>query len=99
MNQFGELIREQREKRELLLRELAAQLDMDTALLSKIERGERKARKEQLGSFAKVLNYDVQELETLWLADKIYNFIEDEEMGIDALHLAEKEINYKKENK
>src|SRR5680860_254388 len=43
----GEILREKREKKGLLLRQVAAMLDIDTAILSKIERSERKASKEQ----------------------------------------------------
>ena len=41
---FGEYIREIREEQQLLLREVASQMNIDTALLSKIERGTRIAR-------------------------------------------------------
>ena len=36
----GEILRESREKKGLLLRQVAALLEMDTAILSKVERGE-----------------------------------------------------------
>ena len=39
---FGEHIKQLREQNQLLQRQLANALDMDTAMLSKIERGERK---------------------------------------------------------
>ena len=58
MIHFGEHIRTLREKRKLLLRELAANLNMDVAYLSKIERGNRMARREQVVAFAKELNED-----------------------------------------
>lgn len=45
---IGEKIRELREANNVLLRQLAAQLDMDTALLSKMERGDQAFRKEDL---------------------------------------------------
>ena len=48
MNNFGELIRAKREEKEMLLRHLAAQLDIDTAQLSKMERGERTVRREHV---------------------------------------------------
>ena len=50
--EFGEYIRSLREKRNLLLREMAANLNMDVAYLSKIERGNRMARREQVVAFA-----------------------------------------------
>lgn len=38
---IGDKIRELREKDNILFRHLAAQLDMDSAMLSKMERGDR----------------------------------------------------------
>jgi HTH-type transcriptional regulator, competence development regulator len=43
MNKFGAIIRKSREEKKLLLREVAAHLEIDQAVLSKIERGKRKA--------------------------------------------------------
>ncbi len=39
--QFGERIRELRTKQNMLLRQLASQLDVDTSIISKVERGDR----------------------------------------------------------
>jgi transcriptional regulator with XRE-family HTH domain len=50
--QFGNKIKQLRESKNLLQREVAGFLDMDTPMLSKIERGERKAKKEQVLLFA-----------------------------------------------
>jgi len=38
---FGEYIRRLREEKKLPLRKVAAQLDIDTSTLSKVERGDR----------------------------------------------------------
>lgn len=46
--QFGESIKELRESLGLLQRQLAASLEIDTPMYSKIERGERKAKREQV---------------------------------------------------
>ena len=54
-NSVGEILRKHREEKGLLLRQMAALLDIDTAILSKIERGERKAKKEQIVQLAKIL--------------------------------------------
>ena len=42
---FGERIKELRESQGLLQRQLAAKLEIDTPMFSKIERGERKAKR------------------------------------------------------
>jgi transcriptional regulator with XRE-family HTH domain len=85
---IGDKIRELREGKEILLRQLAAQLDMDTALLSKMERGDRFFRKEDILSLSKIFNQPVKELLTIWLADKVLQTIHEEEYQIEALELA-----------
>lgn len=95
MNKFGDLIRTKREEQEMLLRHLSAQLDMDTAMLSKIERGEKTARKEHIKQLSKIFNLDYNELISLWLADKIHLIIKDEKNGLQALEIVEKEYKIK----
>jgi HTH-type transcriptional regulator, competence development regulator len=90
----GELIRERREKKGLLLRQVSAQLDIDTAILSKIERGERKATKEQISKLAEILDIKKESLIILYLSEKILYEIQDEDLGIQALKVAEKTIKY-----
>lgn len=91
---FGNKIRELREAKNLKLRELAASLDIDSATLSKIERGVRNASKNQVLLLSKILNYDLSELKSLWLANKIYDIISEEEEALKAIQVAEKEIKY-----
>ena len=95
MNTFGELIRTKREEQNLLLRHLSAMVDMDTALLSKIERGERIARLEQVERLAKELNMDLIELKSIWLADKIVDMARKNDNGLEILNLAIEKITNK----
>jgi len=92
---FGSYLRELREGKNMLLRELAAAVQMDTALLSKIERGKRKARKEQVTAFAKALQTDHRELHKKWLAGKVYDLVRHEENPAEILRVAEEEAVYK----
>lgn len=98
MNKFGDLIRTKREEQEMLLRHLSAQLDMDTAMLSKIERGEKVAKKEHVKQLANIFKLDFDELMALWLADKVFLLVKNEEQALKALKVAEKEIKYKTKN-
>lgn len=93
-NQFGTKIRELREATGLLQRQVASQLEIDTPMLSKIERGERKAKKEQVSQFAKLYNADNNELLTLWLADQLFDVVEGEDLALKAIHMAEEEIKF-----
>ena len=90
---IGDRIRELREGKEILLRQLAAQLDMDTALLSKMERGDRLLRKEDIVSLSEIFNQPLNELLTLWLADKVLQTFQEEEHQIEALELALATLN------
>jgi len=85
---IGEKIRELRETNNVLIRQLAAQLDMDTALLSKMERGDRLFRKEDLTKIAKIFQVPKEDLLKLWLADKILKTVEPESFKKEALELA-----------
>ena len=89
---FGNYIRKLREEKQLLLREVASQMNIDTALLSKIERGTRMARKEQVEDLAKALNKSKIELLNFWMADKIVNMIKDESNITEILKKVEEEI-------
>ena len=92
---IGDKIRELRESKEILLRQLAAQLDMDTALLSKMERGDRFFRKEDILSLSEIFNQPEKELLTIWLADKVLQTIHEEEYQAEALELALKQLDRK----
>jgi transcriptional regulator with XRE-family HTH domain len=89
---FGNYIRKLREEKQLLLREVASQMNIDTALLSKIERGTRIARKEQVEDLAKALNKSKNELLNFWMADKIVNMLKDESNITEILKKVEEEI-------
>lgn len=93
---FGNKIRETRIEKGLLLREIAAKLKIDTATISKIELGSRNANKEQVKTLSKILDLDYNELHNLWLGSKIYQMLEDEKGGIEALKVAEENIKYER---
>lgn len=93
-NQFGDKIRQLREANNLLQRQVASKLEIDTPMLSKIERGDRKAKKEQVLIFAKLFNTEKRLLLTLWLADQVYDLVKNEENAADALKIAENQFKY-----
>lgn len=99
MDKFGDIIRKKREEKGLLLRQLAAVIDVDTAILSKIERGERKARRELVEKIAKALELNKQKLIIEYLSENIAYEIIDEESAMDVLKIAEGKVKYFKLNK
>ena len=94
MKRIGEIIRELREQKSLLLRQVAAEIEIDQALLSKIERNERMPTKEQVKRFAKFFGKSENELLVAFLSDKLVYEVRDEEVALKAMQVAEKKINY-----
>lgn len=96
MQKIGELIRTLREKEGYPLRKVAAFLDIDQAVLSKIERGQRKLTKEQVIKLSAFFNYNEKEMLVTFFSDQIIHEIGDEEYAKEALQVAEEKIEYKK---
>lgn len=84
---FANKIRELREERGLLQRQLAAVLEIDTPMYSKIERGDRPAKREQVLKLAELLYFDQEGLMKLWLADKVYDILDGESHIEDVLNI------------
>ena len=92
---LGEQIRQLRESKGLLLRQAAAYLEIDTALMSKLERGERKVQKEHVIKLAKFFGVNEKELLTQWLCEKVLDVVSNEPMAEVALKMAIKNIETK----
>ena len=93
LKNFGETIREIRESKNLLLRQVAAAIETDTALISKLERGERKASREQVSKLAKFLAVSEDSLLVVWLSDKVLEILVEEPLAHQVLKQTEKRIN------
>ena len=76
---FANKLKELREEKQLLQRQLASALEIDTPMYSRIERGERKAKREQVILLAKLLDANEKEFLQLWLADKVYDVLAEED--------------------
>ena len=87
---LGKRIKELREEQKLLQRQLAAILEIDTPMFSKIERGDRRAKRGQIITLAQQFKVDERELLTLWLADKILDALEvdDDKLKQEAIKIA-----------
>jgi Helix-turn-helix. len=94
---FAEKIRQLRENKQLLQRQISAALEMDNALYCKIERGDRIAKREQVIKLAELLDTDKEGLLKLWLADKVYEIVGEEDGANEVLNIvAESIVEYKK---
>jgi transcriptional regulator with XRE-family HTH domain len=96
---LGKKLRELREAKGLVQRQVAAELEVDTAYISKMESNEKPVSRQHLKKLSVLLGIGEDELLTLWLADKVYDVVKDEEIAINAMHLAEEKIKYNKKKK
>jgi predicted nucleotidyltransferase len=94
MDSLGETLRKLREENELPLRTVAAFLDIDQAILSKIERGHRKPTRKQVVKLAGYFKVKENDLLVAWLSDKLVYELEDEDVALKALQVAEEKVNY-----
>ena len=91
---FGEYLRKLRENKSLTLREVAANLSIDTSLLAKIERNERKPNRQMIKQFA--LFYEVEEkgLFNEFLSDQIVYKILNEGADLNILKVTKEKIEF-----
>ncbi len=99
MESFGDRIRKLRVDQGLPLRTVAAYLKMDQGILSKMERGQRKASRALVVKLAKYFKVKESELIVLWLSDKLASELENEEEAVQALQVAEEKVVYLSGNK
>lgn len=90
---LGNKIRSLRDKQGILQRQVAAYLEIDTPMFSKIERGDRRAKRSQIPQLAKFFHVDEEGLLTLWLADRILDAVDGEgEIKFKAIEVAKCEL-------
>ena len=90
---LGNKIKELRDKHDVLQRQLAAYLEIDTPMFSKIERGDRRAKRSQVILLAKYFHIDEKGMLSLWLADKVLDALEGEdELCLNALDIAKSKL-------
>lgn len=98
MKTIGEIIREAREGKGLLLREVAERLHVDVSFLSKIERGNKRPTKKQIHILSSIIKVPERELMLAFLSDKLVYEIKDEALASEALKVAEQKIEYLKKS-
>lgn len=94
MKSFGDIIKNLREEKNLPLRVVSAYLDIDQAILSKIERDLRKANRDLVLKLATFFDTDKDELLIAWLSDKLVLELEDEDIALKVLQVAEEKVMY-----
>lgn len=98
-HRVGEMLREQRKAKKLSLRDVSSLLDLDVAIISKLERGERAFNKKLIIAFSTLYQLDVKQLLAIYYADKLLKDIDDDEIVLDAIRLAEESVQYRTNKK
>jgi len=93
---LGEKMKELREAKGLVQRQVAAELEVDTAYISKMESNEKPVSRNHLKKLSLLLGIDEEDLLTLWLADKVYDMVKDEDVALKALSFTEDEVKKQK---
>lgn len=93
---LGEKLRALREAKGLVQRQVAAELEVDTAYISKMENNEKPVSRQHLKKLSILLGIAEEELQTLWLAEKLYELAKDEAVGLRAMEAAEEELKMNK---
>jgi predicted nucleotidyltransferase len=90
----GDIIRRLRHEKKLPLRIVAAYLDIDQAILSKMERGLFNPSRGHIMKLAAFFKVNEDDLLTAWLSDKLVYDVADEQLALKALRLAEEKVAY-----
>jgi len=92
MDNLGNIIRKLRAEKKVPLRTVAAYLDIDQAILSKIERGQRNASREMVVKLAAYFEVKEEDLLVSWMSDRLVYEVKDEELALKALQVAEEKV-------
>jgi transcriptional regulator with XRE-family HTH domain len=92
MKTLGQELRKIRENKSILLRQVASYLEIDTAMISKIERGERNLNRNQVIKLAEFYSASQEEFLTLWVCDKVLHTVENEPFALNGIKKALKTL-------
>lgn len=94
---FGDTIKNLREEKKLTLREVSEYLNIDTSMLGKIEKNNRKPTKQLIVKFSKLFNVSEKDLTIEFLSDSVvYQIMNEEVFASEVLKVAEKKVKYLK---
>lgn len=97
---FGETVKKLREEQNLPLRKVAEALKIDTSMLGKIEKDNRKPTKQLIEKFAKFFKVSDKDLLITFLSDSVaYQIMGEEDLSSEVLKVAEKKVKYLKTKK
>lgn len=82
-----------REEHNLLQRQVASAIGIDSAVYCKIENGERVAREEHVKALAVFYGIDFDYLKKLWLAGKVYDILAQDDKPNEILSIVSESIS------
>jgi len=92
MESFAEKVKRLRKEKAVPLRVVSAHLDIDQAIISKIENGKRNATRENVIKLARYYGTNEKEMVVSWLSDKILYDVGKDELALEAIEVAEEKI-------
>jgi transcriptional regulator with XRE-family HTH domain len=89
---LGSKLKELRESNGYVQRQIAAELEVDTAYISKVENDEKPLSKMHLKKLSKIYKISEKELLTIWLTDKIKELVRNEPTAKESILLVLSEM-------
>jgi transcriptional regulator with XRE-family HTH domain len=99
MQTLGNTLKSAREEKGLILRKVAAKVNIDQSLISKFEKNERKPTLDQVLRLAKFYKISKSDLMINWYSEKIAEDLKYTESTSEILKVAEEKIKYYKAQK
>lgn len=99
---LGEKLKSLRESKKLLLKDVARQLDVDIAFLSRLENNEKAVNRQHLSSLAAIYGVNEKDLLPLWMGQRVLHLVAeeiDEEHTEKALKLVLNDIKKHHDNR
>lgn len=94
MQTIGSTLKNIREDKNLLLQDVTSKTGINKTLLSRIENDKRLPTREQVNQLCKYYKVQKNEIIVQWLSDKIVYEMQDEDLALTAMQVAEEKIKY-----
>lgn len=92
---LGTMFRNKREEKDLLVRQVAAVIEVDQAIISRIENCDRLPTKDQVLKLAGLYDLDQKEILSNWLAEKMVREYGNEPYAPEAFKNANDQIRFR----
>lgn len=99
MQTIGSTLKSIREEKGLLLQDVTTVTGINKTLLSRIENDKRLPTREQVNLLCNYYKVQKNEIIVQWLSDKIVYEMQDEDLALAAMQVAEEKVTYIKAQK